>query len=232
MGGRQLPGLLREYATVPAANVTPIPETMSFAEAAVVEPLAVILHTLEMVRLAPGESVAVMGAGPIGLLSTAMARLSGAERVITADRLPHRLELARELGADTVVDIRKERVAEAILDLTAGRGAHVILDAAGKPDSLNPALRAVRHGGRIALIGIPSDSPTPLDLHAALDREIALYSIKRSNHNDAEAIDLIRSGRVPAARLVTHRFALDRGHRAFETVAGYADGVAKAIVEL
>ena len=197
-----------------------------------IEPLSVILHALELTRLEAGQTVAVMGAGPIGLLAAAVARVRGAGRVIVADRIGHRLALAREMGADTVVDISRESAAEAVLDLTGGRGAHLILDAAGKPDSINPALRAIRPGGHVVLIGIPSEAVTGVDLHAAMHREAALLTLKRSNHNDHEAIDLIASGRVAAAKLVTHRFPLASADRAFATVADYADGVAKAVVEL
>ncbi len=232
MGGLQLPGLLREWATVPAGNVVPIPRGMSFPIATVVEPLAVILHALEVAPLEAGQTVAVMGAGPIGLLSAAVARIAGAGRVIVADRVAHRLALAREMGADTVVDISRESAAEAILDLTAGKGAHLIVDAAGKPDSINPAFRAVRPGGRIVLIGIPSDELTGVDLHAAMHREATLHVLKRSNRNDHAAIEWIESGKIAAGKLVTHCFPLARADRAFSTVAEYADGVAKAVVEL
>ena len=82
------------------------------------------------------------------------------------------------------------------------------------------------------LIGIPSDSITGVDLHAAMHREATLHALKRSNRNDHAAIELIESGQIPAAKLVTHRFALDHADRAFQTVAEYAGGVAKAVVEL
>src|SRR5712692_1830997 len=227
MGGLQVPGLLREWATIPASNATPIPAGMSCATATVIEPLAVILHAFELTRLDPGDTVAVMGAGPIGLLCAAVARIAVAGKVIAADPLPYRLALAREMGADVVVDIGRESVIEAILDSTGGRGAHLILDAAGKPDSINPAFRAVRPGGRIVLIGIPSDTLTGIDLHAALQREATLHVLKRSNHNEHAAIHLIESGQVDAAKLLTHRFDLERADRAFQTVAAYEDGVAK-----
>ncbi len=232
MGGLQEPGLLREYATVPARNVVAIPDGMSFVAASVVEPLAVVLHTLELAPVAPGDTVAVMGAGPIGLLAAAVARLSGAGRVIVADRVAHRLRLALDLGADTIVDISRDSVVDAVLDLTGGRGAHLIVDAAGKPDSLNPALRSVRPGGRIVLIGIPSEAMVGLDLHAALGREVTLVAQKRSNRNDHAAIQLIESGKILVDKLVTHRFALEQADRAFQIAARYEDGIAKAVVEI
>lgn len=232
LGGLQAPGLLRELATIPARNATRIPDTMSYSAAAVVEPLAVIVHALELAPIEAGETVAVMGAGPIGLLAAAVLRIAGAGRVIVADRIAYRLALAREMGADVAVDITRERPAEAILDLTGGRGAHLIVDAAGKPDSINPALAAVRPGGRILLIGIPSEATTSLDLHTAMNREAALLTLKRSNRNDHAALDLLASGQIDASKLVTHRFPLGQADRAFQTVAEYADGVAKAVIEL
>ncbi len=232
LGGVQEPGLLRELATIPARNAAPIPASLGYAAAALVEPLSVILHAFDLAPIEAGATVAVMGAGPIGLLAAAVARHNGAGRVIVADRIRPRLELAREMGADSTVDIGRESAAEAILDLTGGQGAHLIVDAAGKPDSLNPALRAVRPGGRVVLIGIPSDAVTGVDLHAALHREATLLALKRSNRGDHEAIRLIESGAIPAARLVTHPFALAETDRAFQTVARYEDGVVKAVVEL
>lgn len=232
LGGVQQPGLLREFVTLPARNVVPIPDSLSYPLAATIEPLAVVLHAFELAGIEAGHTVAVLGAGPIGLLSAAVARTKGAGQVIVADRVPHRLELACQMGASAVVDISRQAADEAILDLTGGRGAHLILDAAGQPDSMNAALRAVRHGGRIVLIGIPSDSLVGLDVHAALHKEATLIALKRSNRNDHEALELIESGRVPVARLVTHRFPLARAEQAFQTLAAYADGVAKAVVEL
>jgi L-iditol 2-dehydrogenase len=231
MGGVQTPGLLREWATIPARNALPIPPGMSYPIATVIEPLAVILHAFELTHLEPGETVAVMGAGSIGLLCAAVARICGAGRVIVADRMAYRLALAREMGADTVVDISRESAVEAILDSTGGRGAHLILDAAGKPDSLNPAFRSVRPGGRIVLIGIPSEPITGIELHAGFHREATLHVVKRSNHNDHAAALLIESGKIPAEKLVTHRFALTQAERAFRTLAEYADGVVKAVLE-
>ncbi|MBI1789042.1 MAG: alcohol dehydrogenase catalytic domain-containing protein, partial [Acidobacteria bacterium] len=100
MGSPQLPGFFREYATAPRQNAVPIPDAMSWVAATVIEPLAVILHILELVDIRLGDTVCVMGAGPIGVLTASVARIAGASRVFIADKLPHRLALARELGVD------------------------------------------------------------------------------------------------------------------------------------
>lgn len=100
MGTPQMPGLFREYAVVPAGNVVAVPDSMDFAAATVIEPLAVILHILELAPIRVGDSIAIFGAGPIGLLTAAVARLAGASQILAADRVAHRLRMAAQMGAD------------------------------------------------------------------------------------------------------------------------------------
>jgi L-iditol 2-dehydrogenase len=223
---------LREYAVVPAHNVLPLPKEMSLADATVIEPLAVLLHSVELARFEMTETVLVMGAGPIGVLGVVVAKLAGASRIIVADRVEHRLKAALEMGADAAVHIDRESVRDAVMDLTDGLGVHVAFDAAGKPDSINTALSCLRFGGRLVVIGIPSEQFVGVDMWRAMHQEISIHVQKRSNANDHEALDMLRRGQIDTARFVSHRFPLERGHKAFETIAEYSDGVIKAIVEL
>ncbi len=232
LGGIQRPGLLREYALVPAENVIAVPPSLGFAEATVVEPLAVLLHAMELARLQTGETVAVMGAGPIGLLAVVVARLAGASRIIVADRVAHRLERARQLGADLAVDFSKDSVTEAVFDLTDGKGAHVIFDAAGKPESINTALASARRGARLVIIGIPSQQQVGVNLWQAMHQEVTISVQKRSNCNDHDALEMIRRKMINPGSIVSHRFPLTDGAKAFEIMAEYADGVVKPVVEL
>lgn len=232
MSTPQLPGLFREYAVLPAENAIPVPEDMSFAEATLVEPLAVMLHVLELAPVRLGDTVAVMGAGPIGLLMASVARLAGASRVMIADKFPHRLRIAREMfAADLALDANDGRTAEAILDYTGGRGADMVFDCAAARESLQAALAAARVAGRVVLIGIPSEQNMPVDLHMAMHKELNLQTIRRSNHNTHAAIEMMLSGRI-STRLVTHHFPLDRTPEAFATLAAYADGVGKVIIDI
>ena len=223
---------MREYAVVPAHNVLPLPKDISFADATVIEPLAVLLHSVELARFEMTETVLVMGAGPIGVLGVAVAKLAGASRIIVADRVEHRLKAALEMGADAAVHIDRESVRDAVMDLTGGLGVHVAFDAAGKPDSINTALSCLRFGGRLVIIGIPSEQFVGVDLWQAMHHEISIHVQKRSNANDHEALDMLRRGQIDTARFVSHRFPLERGNKAFETIAEYSDGVIKAVVEL
>ena len=231
MGGVQLPGLMREFAVMPAHNVLKVPAEMDFVTATAIEPVAVLLHALNLAKLRVGETVAVMGAGPIGILAVQLAKLAGASTVVCADRVEHRLKRAKELGADVVVNVDKQSVADAVFDLTHHKGAHVVIDAAGKPASINAGIASARHAGRIVIVGIPSQAETPVHLWEAGHRELTITVQKRSNGNDHDALQLLMSGKIDPASFISHRFPMERGADAFKTMGAYADGVIKPVVE-
>ena len=228
--GRELPGALREYAVMPRRNLIEIPESMTFADAAFVEPLAVLLHTYELAELRIGETVAVVGAGPIGLIAVAIAKISGASVIVAADRIAHRLRRATALGATAVVDVGSDSPVDAVMDLT-GYGAHVVIDAAGTAESINTSLACLRPGGRMVLVGIPSAAPVPVALWTALDREARIHVQKRSNGNDHDAVDLIRRGAINTDDIISHRFSIEHGQEAFDMMAAYREGVIKPLIE-
>ncbi|MBM3727811.1 MAG: zinc-binding dehydrogenase [Acidobacteria bacterium] len=230
LGSPQMPGLFREYATVPQYNVDPIPASFSYSKATVTEPLAVIVHVLQLVEMRLGDSVAIMGGGSIGMLCAAVAKLRGASTVFVVDKVPHRLELARAMGADIGIHSPTENVREKILDHTRGRGVDVVFDAAAAVETINNGLAVARMGGQFTLIGIPSEHDLQIDLHTAMNKEIRIQTIRRSNHNCHAAMDLLESGRISDA-LVTHRLPLEATPRAFELLAHYEDGVGKVVIE-
>ena len=228
--GREIPGALREYAVLPRRNLMQIPDGMTFGDAAFIEPLAVLLHSYELADLRMGEAVAVVGAGPIGLIAVALAKLAGASVIVAADRIEHRLDRARKLGADVTVNVDQDSPVDAVMDLT-GCGAHVVIDAAGKSESINNALACLRPGGRMVLVGIPSESAVPVNLWTALDREARIHVQKRSNGNDHEALELLKRGLVRSEDIISHRFSIEHGQEAFETMADYREGVIKPLIE-
>jgi L-iditol 2-dehydrogenase len=228
--GREIPGALREYAVLPRRNLMLMPDGMTFGDAAFVEPLAVLLHSYELAELRMGEAVAVMGAGPIGLIAVALAKVAGASVIVAADRIEHRLQRARKLGADVAVNVDRESPVDAVMDLT-GCGAHVVIDAAGKSESINNAIACLRPGGRIVIVGIPSDPAVPLNMWTALDREARIHVQKRSNGNDHDALDLLKRGLVRSEDIISHRFPLEQGQEAFETMADFREGVIKPLIE-
>lgn len=228
MGSPQWPGLLREYATLPAHNATLVPASFNYTQASLIEPVAVIMHLLEMVEIRAGDTVAVLGAGPMGLLAAAVARKAGATQVLVADKLPHRIQMALDQGAATAVPIEQFR--EAVLDKTRGRGVDLAIDCAGADQTINTALAVTRLGGTFVLLGIPNHVPVPVDLYSLQAKEILFQPVKRSNHRSGPAITLLASGAIPES-IVTHRVSLEQSPAAFEMLAGYRDGVGKLAVE-
>jgi L-iditol 2-dehydrogenase len=228
MGSPQLPGLLREYATLPAHNASIVPDAFSYTQATLIEPVAVIMHMLELVEIRPGDTVAILGAGPIGLLAAAVARSAGAGQVLVTDKLPYRIQMAKDLGATVAVPIDQFR--DAVLDTTRGRGVDISIDAAGAPETINTALAVTRPGGTFVLIGIPIQVPVPVDLFSLQAKEIRFQPVKRSNHRSQPAIALLRAGAIPEA-IVTHRVGVEDAPAAFQMLADYRDGIGKLAIE-
>jgi L-iditol 2-dehydrogenase len=231
MGGPQAAGMFREYVTVPAVNCTPFPEDFSYTKATLAEPLAVMMHMLELIDIHIGDTVAVTGAGPIGMLCAAVARAAGASRVFIADRLPYRLKLAMTMGADVAVDTTTQSLIETVMDATNGRGVDVVLEAAGSPETVNAAIRMARLAGTVMLIGIMSELCPKIDIHTAMAKELNLHTLKRSNHRAQEALNLLSSGRISTS-LITHTMSLQETPKAFRMLTDYTDGVGKAVIEI
>ena len=227
MGSPQAPGLLREYATIPAHNATLVPESFTYTQASLIEPVAVIMHMLELVEIRAGQSVAVLGSGPIGLLAAAVAGKAGASQVLMADKLEHRIRMARALGAKAVPIAQ---FAELVADETRGRGVDIAIDAAGVPETINAALAVTTLGGTFVLIGIPTHVPVPVDLFSLQAKEIRFQPLKRSNHQSQPAIALLASGAIPES-IVTHRVGIARAPDAFQMLAEYRDGIGKLAIE-
>ncbi|GIU79001.1 MAG: sorbitol dehydrogenase [Bryobacteraceae bacterium] len=227
-GGPEAPGFLRDYAVIPVHNADRVPAGLTVHQATLIEPLAVWVHVFELEPVRLGDTVAVLGAGSIGLLGIAMAKQAGAEMVLAGDRVPHRIELAKRMGADEAVPVRDFR--ELVMDRTRGRGADLVYDAAGAPETIALGLQCVRPGGSFVLIGIPEPLEFAVDLHAALAKELRIQAIRRSNHKGAQAAALLASGRIPTD-LITHRLPLERAQEGFEILHSYADGVGKLIFD-
>lgn len=231
MGGSQSDGLLREYATIPAQNATKFPKAFDFAKATLAEPLAVMMHMLELTDIHMGDTVCVTGSGPIGMLAAATAKAAGAGRVFIADKLAYRLKIAQQMGADVTIDTTQEKLVDSVLDATRGRGVDKVIECAGSPETVNAGIQMAKKGGTVMLIGILSELYPKINLHDAMQKEVRLQTLKRSNHRAQEALDLMSSGRLPMA-LLTHTLPLEQTPKAFDMMTNYTDGVGKVVVEI
>ena len=226
------PGFFRELVNLPAHNLLALPAGLGHREGALVEPLAVVLHSMQFAAPNAGETAAVFGAGPIGLLTVALLKLSGAGRVWCAEPVAHRRDLARALGADAVIDPGAIDPAREILRDTANRGVDIAIDCAGKADSINQCIQAARHAGRVVVTGIPSDDYVRLALHIMRRKELAFYNVRRSNHDSVAALRLLAAHPGLFAPILTHERPLSDIQPAFELCEQYADGVGKLTITL
>lgn len=228
----EYPGFFRDFVNLPVSNVLPLPAPLSFEQSTLFEPLAIILHSMKFAQPQVGGTAAVFGCGPIGLLTVAVLKISGVRRVFAVEPVAARRELARQMGADAVIDPAAEDPSSAVVSATGKRGVDVAIDCAAKPGTLNHCIRATRATGRVVLTGIPSEAQVALDLHVMRRNEIHLFNVRRSNHETEACLELLRERPNLFGPLVTHSRPLDRIDEAFRLVENYSDGVGKMVVTL
>lgn len=210
-------GALREYMAWPTRCLFPVPDALSDDDAAMLEPLGVAIHAVDLGKVRAGMTVGVFGCGPIGLLTLQVARAAGATRIVATDPLPHRLAAARAAGATDVVRAEAGAEQAAVWEATEGAGVDVAFEAAGTDEAVATAIEASRPGARVVLIGIPSDDRTSFCASAARRKGLTLKLTRRMKHTYPRAIDLVARGRVDVRTLVTHHFSLDDAPAAFDT---------------
>jgi L-iditol 2-dehydrogenase len=228
-GHAEQDGALREWLSWPQDRLHPLPESLSHAEGALLEPLGVALHAVDLAHLRTGMTVAVLGCGPIGLLIVQLARLSGASRIIATDLHSHRLEAAREFGAQHAVLAEAGGELAQVLSASAGRGVDVAFEVAGEQPAVDVAIAAACPGGLVVLAGIPDDDRSSFVASTARRKGLTIKLVRRMKHTYPRAIQLVASGQIQLLPLVTHRFPLEQTAEAFST-AHRREGL-KVIVE-
>jgi L-iditol 2-dehydrogenase len=223
-------GFFRQFVNLPPENLFAIPETVSHELATLVEPLAVTMHSMRFAALQIGDTVAVFGAGAIGLLTIACLKVSGAGRIWAVEPVAHRRELARHMGATETIDPCQVDPAQEIIAATRGRGVDCAIDCAAKEHTTNWAIRAARNGGRVLLTGIHSGVYVPFEVSPMRRKELAIFNVRRSNHEMDAALRLLIERAGWFAPMVTHTRPLERIGEAFRIAESYSDGVGKMIV--
>lgn len=226
-GHGKLDGGLRERMTWPSELLHPLPDTLSDADGAMLEPLGVAVHTVDLGHVRLGAPVAVIGCGPIGLLVVQLARLTGASTVVAVDPLPHRRAAALRSGADHA--LAPEDAEPGFWAELEGMGARTAFEVAGTDDAVRIALTAARPGGRVVLAGIPDEDRTAFPASLARRKGLTIALVRRMNLTYPRAIRLVESGKVDVSSLVTERFPLSRVADAFP--AAVSRGGLKVLVE-
>lgn len=228
-GTPPIDGCLKEYVTHPGNLLFALPDKISDAAGALLEPLGIALYAVWRTGVELGDEALVLGAGPIGLLTAACAKAAGASRIIMTEILPYRMEFAKSYIADEVLEGR-EGVGEAVMRLTGGRGAGVVLNCASARETFAQSIMAAAIGGRVGIVGIPEEDEVAIPVHYARRKELTLQNVRRSRFTLPRGIELIEKGLVDLDPLATHFFSLEETAEAMDLVAGYRDGVIKAVV--
>lgn len=226
----QAEGCLSEYLVMPETSCFHVPESMSFDEAALTEPLAIGLYSVRRVMPVAGAVCGILGYGPIGMSVMLAAGAKGAGRIYVTDRIDSRLRIAKETGALLTGNPDRDDIAGMILSEEKG-GLDIVFECCGKQEAMDQAVDLVRPGGTIVIVGIPEFDRWSFSADEIRRREISLINIRRQNHSLEETLDLITGDGLNAVPMVTHRFNFGETPAAFRLVSEYADGVMKAMID-
>lgn len=206
-------GAMANYIVVPEKTVYHMPDDMTYAEGALIEPLAVVTHAVRRADINLGDTVFIMGAGTIGLLTAALCSLNGASKIIVADLQDNKLELAKEFGATHVINSQKEDLQEAIFRLTDGKGVDKAFECVGLEVTLTQVLLSLKKNGLATMVGIFENPTINLNVARFITHEIRLQGSQGYCWDFPIAINMAK--KIPLEKLVTHVFPLDRLSDAF-----------------
>jgi L-iditol 2-dehydrogenase len=223
-------GCFRQRMIVPARSCFPLPDSIDEPSGALLEPLGVAMHAVEISGIRQGSTVSLFGAGPIGLLIVQVARLKGAERVFVIEPLAWRLALAERFGGIPIPASEVDPVA-AVLERTQGKGVDIAIESAWAESTIQQAAETTAPGGRVVLVGIPPDDRLSMSHSTGRRKELTLLFSRRMKHTYPAAITLVQDGKVDVQSLISHRFPLSELSAAFALNAAYRDGVVKVIID-
>lgn len=229
-GSYRLPGAFAEYVAAPWWVVYPIPDELSFEYTAMLEPAAVGLHAINRTPIRPEDTVVIIGAGTIGLFTIACAKLKNPRRIIAIELNPVRSKIASRMGANLVLNPKKDNIPRTIKELTDSLGVNVVLEAIGIPETVDQAIDIVRNNGQVTLIG----NVTPrieLSLQKIVTREINIRGTCASAGEHRDCINLFANGKINPASILSEILPLSEGPKAFEELLEGKSGLLKVILK-
>ncbi len=230
--GFQTTGTASEYFAVDAGKITPLPDTMSYDEGAMIEPLAVAVHAVRRAGDVAGQDICVLGAGPIGILTAQTAKAMGARRVMVTDISDTRLQKAAQCGADKTVNTAKEDFAAAFVSYFGPDKADVIYDCAGNDTTMGQAISNARKGSTIILVAVYAGM-AHVDLAVLNDHELDLNTTMMYRHEDyVTAIELVKQGKVALAPLMSCHFAFAQYGDAYRYIDENRESTMKVLIDV
>ncbi len=225
----QAEGCLSEYIVLPEGSCYPLREGSSYDRGAFSEPLSIGVYAVRMAGVVAGRKIAILGGGPIGMSVLLPAQAYGAAAAYVTDKIDERLALARRSGATWTGNPDREDIVAAILEQEP-LGVDLVFECCGQQEAVDQAIRLLKPGGTLLIIGIPEQDTWTFPVDDLRHKEITIRNVRRQNDCVQEALDLIETGRVKVDPLITHHYTFEQTPEAFELVAGYRDGVMKAMI--
>lgn len=226
----QAEGSLSEYIVMPETSCYRIPEQMSYDEAAISEPLAIGLYAVRQSIPMKGARVGILGFGPIGMSVMLPALAMGAAEIYVTDKIDERLKIAGKSGARLTANPDREDVVEKIRK-EVPELLDVVFECCGQQDAIDNAVDLLKPGGKLMIIGIPEFDRWSFQVDELRHKELAIQNVRRQNEAVQPALDMMADGRISVTDMVTHRFSFKHAREAFDLVAGYKDGVMKAMID-
>jgi 2-desacetyl-2-hydroxyethyl bacteriochlorophyllide A dehydrogenase len=224
-------GGFAEYCTATEKGVYPIPEGVDDEVAAFAEPVSCVVHAADRINYRPGETIAILGGGPLGQIHLQFALNSGASRVVLVDPNQSRRDLATKFGAHAVINPKEENVKQRVLEQTGGLGADVVIEAVGRKQTIEDSFGLAKRGGRVVIFGFaPEEEKAVFSPFDVLSRELTILGTWVNPYSYSRALDVLSSGRIQVRPLISHRLKLDNILQGYEMMAQKPAGFIKTLV--
>jgi L-iditol 2-dehydrogenase len=226
----QADGCLTEYIVMPETSCIKIDDHLSLDEAVISEPLAIGVYAVKKSIPMPGARIGILGSGPIGMSVLLAARAEGCEFIYMTDKLDGRLEVVKKAGATFAGNVEKQEVVKEILKLEPLM-LDAVFECCGQQEAFDQAFELLKPGGKLVIVGIPEFDYWKVPADVIRRKEITIQNIRRQVDCTEEALHSMTTGKIDVSLMATHRFTFSETPRAFDMVAGYEDGVMKAMIE-
>jgi len=226
----QAEGCLQEYIVMPESSCYPIPHSMTSDQAAISEPLTIGVYAVQQSVPMEGKHIGILGFGPIGMSVLLAARAEGAGKIYVTDKIDARLAIAQKCGATLTVNVNKEPATE-VISWAEPLLLDAVFECCGQQDALEQAIDLLKPGGKLMIIGIPEFDRWSVPVDKTRHKEICIQNVRRQNHCLEKTLHYLSSGKIDVSLMPTHRFPFEKTNEAFDLVAGYRDGVMKAMID-
>lgn len=226
--GHNTPGCYAQYQVYDQKALTPLPDGVTFDQGAMVDTTGIAYNAMRLTGVVPGSWTAIIGPGPMGIAAMLLAKAMGSRTVMVGRG--RRLALAGELGADVLVNFEETDDVTAEVRRITGGGAHQVIEAAGNATAYYESIQMARKGGHVALISIPAQDGQQAALKSLIMNQITLHGVRANPNCSRTVLAMMAQGILPVDRMITHCFALEDIHEAFDTFINRKDGAVKVVV--